>query len=132
MDIDEVVLSVFVRMMDEYERQVADFNPASLVEVRYDELDNEPIETIGRIYSSLNLPGFSNARGAFEAYLSSVKTFKKNEFAYSDEAARKVENRLGRFIEKWGYERPNGGVGGASQQKSAKDDDESKLGENAA
>jgi len=35
-----------------------------------------------------------------------VKSFKKNRFDDGDEAAAKVENRLGYFIDKWGYERP--------------------------
>jgi hypothetical protein len=35
-----------------------------------------------------------------------VKAFEKNRFAYSDEAAAKVEKRLGRFIDRWGYRRP--------------------------
>ncbi len=105
-DIDETVLSVFERMMNDYEKQTEAFSNEELVEIRYDDLDADPMAAVETVYSSLGLPGFVEARGAFEQYLASVKSFKKNEFAYSDEAARKVEARLGAFIEKWGYQRP--------------------------
>lgn len=105
-DIDETILSVYDRMMRAYERDAADVPAGHLMELRYDDLDARPMETVEKVYSALGLPGFDDARGAFEAYLASVESFKKNKFDYSDEAAAKVEARLGRFIEKWGYERP--------------------------
>ncbi|MEO0880034.1 MAG: sulfotransferase, partial [Pseudomonadota bacterium] len=105
-DIDETILSVYMRMMDALERD-ADETPASrYVELRYDELDRDALGSVERIYDSLALPGFDAARPKFEAYLASVQSFEKNKFSYSDEAAAKVEARLGKYLEKWGYERP--------------------------
>lgn len=122
-DIDETILSVYDRMMRDYERDAAEVPADRLVELRYDDLDEEPLAAVEKVYGTLNLPGFDAAKPKFEQYLASVSTFKKNKFDYSDEAAAKVEARLGHFIEKWGYQRPG-----------AKDDaDEgARHGENAA
>ena len=51
-------------------------------------------------------PDMRAAGPKFEAYLASVKSFEKNRFEYSDEAAAKVEKRLSRYLEKWDYRRP--------------------------
>lgn len=107
-DIDEAILSVYDQMMRAYERDAEGVPADQLVELRYEELDADPMGALERIYGALGLPGFSEARPKFERYLASVKSFKKNEFAYSDETAAKVEDRLGYFIRKWDYARPGG------------------------
>ncbi|WP_375205711.1 sulfotransferase family protein [Hyphococcus sp.] len=105
-DIDETILTVYERMMNDYLRDAEGVPADRLVELRYDELDAEPIKSVEQVYRRLSLPGFDDARPKFERYLASVATFKKNRFDYSDEAAAKVEARLKPFLERWGYERP--------------------------
>lgn len=105
-DIDETILSVYERMMDDLERDAAFVPEKDYVELRYDDLDRAPMDSVAQVYSALGLRGFDAARPKFEAYLSSVKTFEKNRFAYTDEAAEKVERRWKRFLDKWGYQRP--------------------------
>ena len=105
-DIDETILTVYERMMNDYLRDAEGVPADRLVELRYDELDAEPIKSVEQVYRRLSLPGFDDARPKFERYLASVATFKKNKFDYSDEAAAKVEARLKPFLERWGYERP--------------------------
>ena len=65
-----------------------------------------PLETVRRIYDTLGLDGFERAQPLFERYIASVKTFEKNRFSYSDEAAAKVEGALGRYIAEGGWSRP--------------------------
>ncbi|MEL6364261.1 MAG: sulfotransferase [Pseudomonadota bacterium] len=105
-DIDERILQVYERMMLRLERDAEGLPENVYLDVRYEDLDAKPLETVERIYETLELPGFERARGRFVDYLSAVKTFKKNTFAYTDEAAAKVEGRLGRFVERGGYMRP--------------------------
>lgn len=105
-DIDETILEVYDRLMRAYETDAQKIPPGRLVELAYDDLDAHPLEAVERVYSALELAGFSAARGAFARYLESVQNFEKNRFPYADEAAAKVEARLAHFIEKWGYARP--------------------------
>ena len=105
-DIDETILSVYEEMMHLYEKDAENVPAEQLVELSYDELDSDAISAIRRIYEGLALPGFEESVPIFERYLDTVKTYKKNNFEYSERVAEKVENRLGYFIEKWGYERP--------------------------
>lgn len=105
-DIDETILSVYERMMRALERDSEGLSEDVFVELRYDDLDAEPLAAVERVYSALTLPGYDAARPKFESYLASVESFEKNMFAYSDEAAAKVEGRWRHFIDKWGYKRP--------------------------
>jgi hypothetical protein len=105
-DIDETVLSVYERMMDAIDRDSKGLDAPDYFEFGYEELDCDGLGGVKRVYEALRLPGFDAARPKFEAYLSSVRAFEKNKFAYSDVAAKKVEARLGRFLERWGYQRP--------------------------
>lgn len=119
-DIDETILSVYERMMDDYLKDAESVPADRLVELRYDDLDARPMEAVEKVYSGLGLSGFEEAKGAFEAYLASVKSFEKNRFSYSNEAAARVEARLGRFIDRWGYQRPGSeGHEGARHEDNA-------------
>ncbi|RZO67174.1 MAG: sulfotransferase [Parvularculaceae bacterium] len=106
-DIDEVILGVYERMMSALERDMAACPPERIVELTYADLDTAPMETIERAYRHLSLPGLDAARPKFQAYLASVTSFEKNKFVCDAETSAKVEKRLGRFIEKWGYTRPS-------------------------
>ncbi|MFZ5617941.1 MAG: sulfotransferase family protein [Pseudomonadota bacterium] len=105
-DIDETILSVYERMMDALNKDAEGLAPPHYIDLAYEDLDRDGINALARIYAELQLPGFAEAKPKFEAYLVSVKSFEKNKFAYSDEAAAKVEKRLGRFLDQWGYSRP--------------------------
>ncbi|MEX0644716.1 MAG: sulfotransferase [Parvularculaceae bacterium] len=112
-DIDETILAVYERMMDAYICDAASLAPGRLIELRYAELDEQPLKAVETVYTALDIPGFIEARPAFEAYLASVRGFEKNRFVCSSEAAEKVERRLGRFVGKWAYVRPEIETGGA-------------------
>jgi len=105
-DIDETILAVYDRMMRALERDASDIPASQYIEMRYSDLDQNAMGAVEDVYSGLGLPGFDAAKPKFEAYLASVRSFEKNKFAYSDEAAAKVEKRLGYFLEKWAYSRP--------------------------
>lgn len=105
-DIDETVFSVYERMMDQLAFDAAGLGAPNYIELKYEDLDRDGIGSLEKIYSSLDLPGFDAARKRFSVYLASVQKFEKNRFDYSPEDAKKVESRLGRFIERGGYRRP--------------------------
>jgi hypothetical protein len=105
-DIDRAILETFARMADALDRDSEGLAAPEWIDIRYEELDRAPLETVRRIYEALDLDGFERARPLFERYIASVKTFEKNRFSYSDEAAAKVEGALGRYIAEGGWSRP--------------------------
>ncbi|MFN7175105.1 MAG: sulfotransferase family protein, partial [Thermaurantiacus tibetensis] len=106
-DIDEVVLSTYARMMTAFEEQTRGWAAPDFVEVAYADLDARPLETVAHIYEALALPGFNAVRPKMAAYLETVKSFEKNRFRGDAEAVAKVSQRWAHWIAKWGYATPS-------------------------
>lgn len=74
-------------------------------EVAYTRLDNNPLQVLEKIYNTLSIPGFENARPAIEAYVKSIAGYQKNTYPeLSPEKKKKIYNRWQRSFEAFGYE----------------------------
>lgn len=105
-DVDEVILRTYPRMMDRLVEDTKDLPAEKFVELRYDELDADAMGALETIYGQLQIPGFDAAKPRFEAYLGTVKSYRKNAYVYPTESAELVENRWGAFLDRWEYGRP--------------------------
>lgn len=106
-DIDELVLSTYARMMAAFEEQTKGWAAPDFVEVAYADLDARPLETVAHIYATLELPGFEAAAPKFAAYLDTVRSYAKNRFRGDADAVAKVSQRWAHWIAKWGYATPS-------------------------
>ncbi|WP_448582969.1 sulfotransferase family protein [Thermaurantiacus sp.] len=106
-DIDELVLTVYARMMTAFEEEARGWAAPDFVEVAYGDLDARPLETVERIYEALELPGFAAARPKMAAYLATVARYEKNRFRADPEAVAKVSARWAPWIARWGDARPS-------------------------
>lgn len=101
--IDELVLEVYPKMMQALVEETAKLPAEQFVEIRYDDLDDQPMEQIEKIYEQLNWPGIDQDRQAFEAYLQSVASYKKNKLSLPEELQHQVASRWQAFFDRWGY-----------------------------
>jgi hypothetical protein len=76
----------------------------NLVEVRFEDLETNPLAELRRIYDSLSLPGFETAQPAFRTYISSQADYRKNPYALSKEVIEKVNQHWRFAIDAWGYD----------------------------
>lgn len=105
--LDELILSRYPRMMQALVDEMARLPRNRGIEIPFDEFERDPLNTVERIYRTLELDGFAEARPAFEAYLASLDDYRKNRYTFSRDDNERVTQRWGRFVERWGYERPN-------------------------
>lgn len=106
-DIDHTILRIYDRMMTRLEEDWVNLPGDMRVDLRYEELITDPVGAVETVYESLKLDGFDKARPKFEAYLSTVKSYKKNRYTYTDEDAKLVEAHWRRFLSQRGYRRPS-------------------------
>jgi omega-hydroxy-beta-dihydromenaquinone-9 sulfotransferase len=106
LDLDEVILKTYRRMMGRFTEDAAAIPPGHLVELSYDALQAEPEAALARIYGTLGLSGFDTDRAAFLRYLASVEGYRKNSYIYPSETRARVGEALRPFIERWSYEPP--------------------------
>lgn len=106
--IDELVLSRYPRMMQSLIDDLVQLPRNRAIEVGFDELEREPVTVLERIYRTLEIDGFSEARPAFEEYLGTVDDYRKNRYSFPAGDNERVTERWHRFVERWGYEQPPG------------------------
>jgi len=78
----------------------------NFVEVRYEDLDKEPLAQLRKVYETLGLPGFAEAEPAFRAYLDSISGYQKLAHKTLDDDAITKINRNWQFaFDALGYKR---------------------------
>ncbi len=98
LDIDHFVLSTYTRLLDAYTHQRAALAPNQLMEVRYDELCRAPLDVLEDIHHRLDLPDWSQAKRAVEAYLPSIADYQTNRDRVTPEDRAVVDAAWGRRV----------------------------------
>jgi len=104
--IEPVVQNSYPRMMAKLYKDTADLSSGQFAEVKYEELDSNPIDILENLYFQLQLPGWNHARPRTRSYLKQISGYKKNPHDYEPGLKQKVDNYWGKYIDKWSYEFP--------------------------
>lgn len=105
--IDEVVLEVYPRMMSRLLEEVDRLPRHAIVHVRFEELEQDPLGGLERIYRSIQLGDYAAARPGIEAYLHSIHDYSKSTYAFSKESVARVTERWQPFVTRFGYNPPD-------------------------
>ena len=102
-DVVEHVLDSYPRLMNSFfaERGVLDQN--SLVDVSFQDLQEDAMGTMAAIYQQLDLQNFDAAAPHFQAYLDSQRDYQKNVLPITPEEHERVGQRWGDVFEQLGY-----------------------------
>ena len=98
---EEIVFSEYIRLIEAYQHQKKLIPAGNLVEVRYEELRNQPLNVLRNIYTELRLPDFEGAKKAFLKKMSEEKKYKTFEYKYSESVFKKIEARWATYINEW-------------------------------
>lgn len=104
--IDTVILESYSRMMNAFLAESADLDDRTLVELRFEDFEADPLGHLEQIYNTLEIPDFAAARSAFTTYLESVSNYRKNRYAFPQDAIELVRQHWQPFLERWGYQPP--------------------------
>lgn len=102
-DFEEFVFELHERIIRDYETQKSLIPKGNLIEVRYEDFEQDPISGLENIYRTLSLKGFEAARPAFEAYLESQKKFEKGRHPLSEETLKEISRRCAYTLQLYGY-----------------------------
>ncbi|MCL2709784.1 MAG: sulfotransferase [Planctomycetaceae bacterium] len=101
---EEYIFNNLNTMYDAFEEDVKQLPANQFCDIAYRELTSAPVETLGKIYRSLELEGFDEAESVFQAYAESQKEYKKNKFSMDPELQSQIAIRWKRYFERYGYE----------------------------
>lgn len=105
--IDEVVLALYPRMMSRLLEEVDRLPSRTIVHVRFEELERDPLGQVERIYRSIQLGEYAAARPRIEAYLHSIHDYSKFTYTFSKESVGRVTERWQPFVTRFGYHPPD-------------------------
>ena len=73
-------------------------------ELRYEELERDPISQMRKLYNALSLPPFDHVEPHLRRYVDSLKTYKKNvHVELSPDLRQRIATAWRRCFEEWGY-----------------------------
>ena len=105
-EIEENVLYFYRRLMQRYFDDEHLIPRGRLAQVRFEDLEARPMDTVARIYRELSLGGFETARPEIEAHLSSLGDYRKNKYTFDPRRLQRVDSAWQFTLKRWGYEPP--------------------------
>ncbi len=100
---EETILILYEQMMQQYLKERSLIPTGNLVEVRFENLEQNPLQEMQKIYEGLNLPNYDEAESVFKAYITAQKNYQKNQLQLSAEAQQKIEQRWQFAFSSFGY-----------------------------
>ncbi len=103
-EIEERVLYSYEKAMGSYLNHRSLIPKENLVEIGYDELSENPIPTLEKVYQEVSLDGFESVKPALMKYLESQKNYKRNRFnELSKEQLKEINTRWKFAFDEWNY-----------------------------
>ena len=103
-DFTERVFRHYRDMHDAYFDERTLIPAGRLCEVRFADLESDPLGQVERIYDQLTLPGFNVIQPALESYLATLKDYRKNEYPpLTSELRQRIAREWRRSFEAWNY-----------------------------
>ena len=105
-EITEIILSLFEKFITDYERDKNMLSAGQLIEVRFEDLEENPVAEVQKIYQSLNINDFEKAFANFNSYVEKHKHYKKNKYEIDRKELEQVLKRWDFAMKNWNYNIP--------------------------
>ncbi len=103
-DINEKILNTYETLYKCFfdDKKLLDKN--NFVDISFEDLETNTMETIKRIYETVDIGDFQNLKPALEKYLEENRNYKKNEYPPIEEnLKKKIYDRWKKYFDYWGY-----------------------------
>jgi len=105
--IKKMIIDLYSKIFSDYFSQRESVNEGSLVEIKFEDLERNPINVLGKIYEKLQLPCFDQAMPYYQSYLKTLQGYKKNTYTMSKADYQLVSDSWNDTLGRWGYSLPS-------------------------
>ena len=105
-EVTAAIRNSYTAMMRQYMADRASVPSGNLTEVRFEDLEKNPMTELERIYRALSLPGWAQARKPVGDYLRTLSGYRKNAHQFDKETIDTVDREWGFAVQAWGYGPP--------------------------
>jgi hypothetical protein len=102
---DDWILGQYRTMYDAFFEQRELIPAGNFHEMRFEQLEQDPIGEMRRLYIALNLPDFGQVEPAMRRYVDSIRGYQKNDYpALPDPIRQRISATWRPTFDEWGYE----------------------------
>ena len=105
--ISRAILDIYVTMLKDYLADKEKLPPGKVIEVRYEKLQDNPIELVEEIYKKFGLGDFHKLKPVLKDYMVSQKAHKVDAYTMEKEELDHVMTKLAFAMKHWGYSQPS-------------------------
>ncbi len=104
--IDNMIFDIYNRLLDNYSEQKLLIPEGNLMEIRFEDFEQNPLNEMEKIYSNLLNEDFSKVKNYFAEYLATLKNYKKNSYSVNEITVNTMKKHLGKYMEMYNYGLP--------------------------
>lgn len=97
------VLKTYKALYDRYEEQKVLIPEGHLYEIRFEDIEADPVAITEDIYRKLDIGNFDDVSQKIKEYVGSKRNFKKNKYTYDPHTVEVVEKWCIDALHKWDY-----------------------------
>lgn len=101
--IEEEILRPYLQLFDTYEETKHLIPAGNLHEVRFEDLEKDPLGQMRQIYDRLSLPGWQNVEPKIQAEVPALTKYQKNTYNMDEQLMRRIYARWHTVFERYGY-----------------------------
>lgn len=105
-EMERFLVTMYREVMTKYLRDREHIPAGQLAEVRYEDLERDPLGELARLYGELDLPDWRQAEPAVSTYLQGLSDYQKNRLPMAQADIDRVVEHWGFALKAWGYEPP--------------------------
>lgn len=103
-ELENWVVEQYTRMYRAFFQQKSLIPAQRFHELRFEDLEQRPLEEVRRLYEALGLPSFGVAEPGIRSYLASVEGYQKNRLPQmSGDLARRIDRECRDSFDRWEY-----------------------------
>lgn len=105
--IESAVFSNYVDMTHLYMQDRELIPKGNLMEVKFEDIEEDALDVLENIYNRLGLQGWTRAQKPITEYLDTLSGYRKNRYSFDQDLLNKVDREWGFAVREWGYLPPS-------------------------
>ena len=99
------MMQMYKQIYKKYFKEKRHIPKENLVEIRYEDFIQHPLEKIGGIYTHLHLDGFHKSEKTFKKYIASQKNVKTHTYKMDEDLKEKIYKEWRFAFDEFGYDK---------------------------
>jgi hypothetical protein len=104
--VKDFITKMYLKVYRSYLKEKELIPEDNLIEISYEQLMENPMKTVKKIYQKLDLPNYENSKSDIQEYIYSQRNYKTNRYSFSKKLIEEISERWKLTIDEWGYEAP--------------------------